>query len=390
MNPDGERRNFLGGSLPLTGASFASMFFIGVALAIVGAAAKDVGLSPSQIGWLISTKYLGFLVAVLVSGWMADRYSKTRLLFVGSLLLSAAFSLFYLSPIFWVNLIVIVFVGLGAGTYEGVSDALLLDVHRRNPSRYIAVNHFFITFGMAAIALYLIFLQLDWRRSMVQAGVSVAVLAVFYLLARQRPRPARSPDLRRGYPSITHRRGLLLLFLATVPAAGVELGTVGVLTSFLVDLRGSSIQMAKIGLVIFLAGILAGRLLSGVLIRESMIVRYLQVALAACVVAFGVLYFVDLGRLTLVAVFLCGLAISAVSPLIFCLAGLRWCDDPGTVMALVKASVPGGGILLPLLIGVISSLASFSISLIVFPLASLASLVLLCVAVARLPEQKTA
>jgi hypothetical protein len=52
----------------LTGASFSSMFFLGVATAIIGAASGNIGLSPFQTGLLISVQNAGFILAVLVAG----------------------------------------------------------------------------------------------------------------------------------------------------------------------------------------------------------------------------------------------------------------------------------------------------------------------------------
>jgi len=113
----------------LTFSSYASMFFLGVGTAIIGAASGNIGLSPQQTGLLVSAQNVGFILAVLVAGALADSTRKPRLLAAGSLILAVSFFLFYLwRPYGW-NLLIMFFIGTGIGTYEGVADAMLLDLH---------------------------------------------------------------------------------------------------------------------------------------------------------------------------------------------------------------------------------------------------------------------
>ena len=142
------------------------MFFLGIGAGVIGAASRNIGLTPYQIGLLIAAQNVGFLLSVLVAGALADSYPKTRLLFFGSAILAAAFFLFYRWEPFSLNLVLMLFVGVGIGSYEGVTDALLLELHPRRGSLYININHLFVTAGALAIAVYLLFLQMNWRSSL--------------------------------------------------------------------------------------------------------------------------------------------------------------------------------------------------------------------------------
>src|SRR3990172_2816862 len=154
----------------ITASSYLGMFFLGVGTTIVGAAARNIGLTPYQIGLMLAVQNAGFISAVLLSGALADPHPKPRILFVGSLILAAAFLTFSLSHLFWINLLIMLFIGIGIGVYEGVTDAMLLDIHPRSENLHISVNHFFVTFGSIMITIYLIFLQINWRASVIQAG----------------------------------------------------------------------------------------------------------------------------------------------------------------------------------------------------------------------------
>jgi MFS family permease len=72
----------------ITAASFLAMFFMGIYSSMIGAAARNIGLTPYQIGLMIAIQNLGFMVSVLVSGALADTYPKPRILMAGSIILT--------------------------------------------------------------------------------------------------------------------------------------------------------------------------------------------------------------------------------------------------------------------------------------------------------------
>jgi MFS family permease len=97
-------------------------------------------------------------------------------------------------------------------------------------------------------------------------------------------------------------------------------------------------------------------------------------------VVMGVLYFFDLGLLTYLAVFLAGLAASALLPLMLTFAGLVYREIAGTVLGTIKVAIPIGGIVIPFLMSTIVRYSTFHSSLWVFPLAYLIAFALLYVA----------
>ncbi|MGB5845711.1 MAG: MFS transporter, partial [Anaerolineales bacterium] len=161
----------------ITSSSYISMLLLGVAATLIGAAARNIGLSPYEISLMIMIQNLGFMVSVMISGALADTYSKPKILMIGSLILSASFLTFYSTAAFNLNLVIMFMIGAGIGTYEGVTDAMLIDIHPQKESLHININHFFVTFGSILITVYLIFLQMNWRNAVVQSGIIVFVLA---------------------------------------------------------------------------------------------------------------------------------------------------------------------------------------------------------------------
>jgi FHS family glucose/mannose:H+ symporter-like MFS transporter len=353
------------------------MLFMGVGGALIGAAARDIGLTVSQIGVLIAAQNLGFALSVIVAGARADTGSKPRILLIGSLILGVSFLTFYLSASFWVNLAIMLLSGIGMGIYEGVADAMLLDLHEERAGLFINVNHFFVTIGGLAISLYLIFLRMNWRASVVQSGIIILALAIVFGLTTLRPRQRPRVSYGKKMRILASEKVLLLLYVAAVLAVGVEVGSVGILSTFLAEVRGFGATAAKLGLVVFLGGMAAGRLVIGFLVTLKQVLRYITALLGLAVPCFAVLFFVDLGVFSYVPAFLAGMTLSALLPLVLTFAGSLYKEMSGTVLGTIKVAIPLGGIVTPLVMSLLASNVSLQASLAVFPLSLLAGFLLL-------------
>jgi fucose permease len=345
------------------------MLFLGIGSSIIGAAARNIDLTPFQIGLFLTIQNIGFMIAVWFSGALADTYEKPRILVAGSLILAFSFFGFYQTELFWINLIIMMLIGVGVGTYEGVSDAMLLDLHSKRQNLHININHFFVTLGSIVITLYLIYLQMNWRVSLIQSAAVVLVLALVFGLSRLKNKRTQTETYLQRLRILSRERTVVALFVATALVVGVELGTTGLLTTYLMDLREFTQTTSKIGLITFLAGIATGRVLVGFLSREDQLVQYVLGLFGFATIAFFVLYYLNLGQWSYITIFIAGLSMSALVPLIITLAGQLFPHMAGTVIGSIKVAMPLGGILLPFLMSLLDKLASFQIALLVFPLA---------------------
>jgi predicted MFS family arabinose efflux permease len=352
------------------------MFFLGLTVTVIGAAAKNIGLSPTQIGLMLAVQNVGFIISVSLSGALADVREKPRLLLVGSLVMVAGLLTFYLSHPFWLFLVAMMLIGAGGGVYEGVTDAMLMDLHQERESLHISINHFFVTFGCLAITAYLIFLQNNWRHAIIQAAIVVLLLALFFGLARLESRGTRGESYRQRIKVLTNERAVVVLFICAVLVVGAEIGAIGILTSYLMDLRGFTQVTSKVGLITFLSGVLTGRLLVGILVKNQQIPQYVLGLMGLAVLSFTALFVADLKDFIYAAIYVAGFSVSALLPLLLSAAGLMYRQMAGTVLGLIKIALPVGGILIPFFISAISRYASFQAALLVFPLSFLIAFIL--------------
>jgi len=362
----------------LSGSAYLSMFFLGIGSTIIGAASGNIGLDAFRIGFFIAAQNLGFFVAVITAGALADTVEKPRLLFGGSLLACVSFFLFYLWEPFLLNLLIMFFIGAAVGVSEGVTDAMLIDLHQERQALHISVNHFFVTFGALLITGYLVLLQMSWRRALVQSAAAVLLLAVFLAFAR-------TSGTRRGAIRLADRIRFLVsravvpgVFAAAGIFIGIEAGLTGLLTTFLLRLRQYDQVSSKIGLILFLSGIATGRALFGLLARRERIRPMLLALAAACGICSTLLFLIRLPPLaTSVSLLLLGLTVSGLFPLTITLTGFLFPEMSGTAIGLIKLGVPVGGILVPLAVSGAARLSSLETSLLVFPALAAVSVLIL-------------
>jgi fucose permease len=261
-----------------------------------------------------------------------------------------------------------------------VTDPLLLSIHDRRQSLHININHFFVTLGSILITLYLIYLEMDWRNALAQSAAAVLVLAAFYGLTRLPNRGAPAESYRRRLRALTREPLVVALFAATALVVGLELGTAGILTTYLMELRGFSQTTSKLGLVTFLGGIASGRIVVGFLGRMEHLRQTILALFASAAVSFGLLFAADLGSWSYGVIFLAGLSISALLPLMVTLAGVLYPTMAGMVIGAIKVAIPVGGILMPMVMALLTRQGSLEAAVLIYPAAAGVALAVLATA----------
>jgi len=360
----------------VTGTVFTSMFFLGIVIAIVGAAARNIGLSTSQISILVSVQNLGFMGGVLFAGSVADSVQKPLLLALGSLLLAATFVLFYAFEPFALNVAIMIVMGSGIGIYEAITDSVLLDIHEKNESLHVNINHMFVTVGSLVVTIYLIFLQMNWRSSMLQSAAAVFLLAVLFAFTRVELKRHVEPRLFARIRQFVGKSGFIISFLLLLIAVGAQLVVMGIMTTYLMEYRGHDQITSKLTVVLYLGGIGLGRLLTGYLTRGGKLYLPQALLFPFTVVISFVFFRFDTGIAVYPLALLLGLSISGLLPLAITTVGMLFREISGTAMGLMKMAIPIGGILIPLLVGAAAEVLPLPDAMMLVPLLFLIGTVL--------------
>ena len=360
----------------VTGTIYTSMFFLGIVIAIVGAAARNIGLSTAQIGILVSIQNIGFMIGVLTAGAMADQVRKTRIMLLGSLLLAGSFAFFYAFEAFGVNLSVMLVMGIGIGLYEGTSDSVLLDIYEKNESLHININHMFVTVGSLLVTTYLVFLQMNWRSSMVQAALAVTILAVLFTLIKIDRAEHDGTSLRHRIRQFAGKPAFVICFILLIISVGTQMTTMGITTTYLMQERGFNQVNSKVAVLLYLGGVGFGRIIIGNLTKKGNTYHALAILMPANAVISFAFFAFDTGNAAYPLATLLGLSLSGLVPLSIATVGLIYRNVSGTALGLMKLAIPIGGVVVPLLLSAFAEVLVLPRALMLIPVLFLIGAVL--------------
>ena len=134
---------------------------------------------------------------------------------------------------------------------------------------------------------------------------------------------------------------------------------------------------SKLGLVAYLAGIATGRIVLGVLARDSQLLKYILALFALTAIVLSFLLFASPGTvMAYILLVVSGTTISVLFPLTIALAGLKFPAMSGMVMGIIKLGIPVGGIVVPLMFSLFVQAASFKVALVLFPVIGITGFIL--------------
>ena len=119
------------GAIVLSGATFMTVLDVTVANVSIPTIAGDLGVSPTQGTWIITSYAVANAIAMPLTGWLTTRFGQVRLIVTSILLFTVASWLCALAPNIEALIACRVLQGLVAGPMVPLSQALLLTTFPR-------------------------------------------------------------------------------------------------------------------------------------------------------------------------------------------------------------------------------------------------------------------
>ncbi len=273
-----------------------SMFSIfGTALTLTGTLLPllidHFRLNYAEAGTLAVSVQLGYLLSVMLAGWLAKKVDGRGLL-LGALGLSAVgFGLFGAVDSFWGACLLMVVGGAGGGTIEVVINVVAMKLGKARRGNVLNFIHVFFGLGAfagPAIIGKLINLGVPWKWFYLATGVAWGVLLLFTLPVYL-PSIKQEPLAEGIVPTSVLRLPVAtILFAVMTIYVGLELGVGGWMTTYLRDVEGMTTAHAAYVASAFWLGIAGGRLLLGAVSHrwhEPTIVIVLAVWAIICLLA---------------------------------------------------------------------------------------------------------
>lgn len=144
---------------------------------------REMGISATRMGNLVSVQYLAFILIPLLFGGMGDRYGKKKILIGFGLCFSCGCLVLVVAGGFALSLLGVFLIGAGYSICESTGTSLLSDVFGSNASRYI--NWSQSCFSVGALVSPLLGqwmcdgLGLNWRAFFLLLLVLYVLLAVY-------------------------------------------------------------------------------------------------------------------------------------------------------------------------------------------------------------------
>lgn len=338
---------------------------LGISSSTLGAVlpylAKNAGIELGTAGAIITTVFLGALLAQLAIGPINDRVGPARVLAVAMLVAGTSLVAASLSHYLVLTLLFIFISGTGTGAII-VSTNVMLAMSFESRSVF-ALNFSNVFYGIGAIcgpAICALMAQ-QWDTTLpimwVTAGLLALLLPGALLLRVPRHFTSTVQDSMSGTsiyrsPLLWAMAGMLLIYV------GTEAGTSGWSITYLNRATGMELDGAALAISGFYIALTAGRLagsIAGVWIgaRSLLTVSYLGASVGA------IMYMLSGGNATTMvsALVLFGFFLGPVYPTVVSLVTTTFVEAPGRAASFVMAMGSIGGMTIPWLLGALLDLS---------------------------------
>jgi fucose permease len=354
--------------LLLTSAAFYSFFVFGFTDNLKGATLPplldELGLSYTLGGTILLGAYVGFIIATLFTGILADTVGNKFVIILAGVLLVAG-TLGYSSSKAAVGLIVsMTAIGMGLGSIELGANAIIVDIHSSDKGRYLNLMAVFHGLGSMLAPLFAGWLlvsgsswRMVYRWDLLVAGLMIVIFVILPYPHIRKSNGEKFDLLHLGKTAFARPMGWFYFAIAVYVA--VELGLASWLVTYLQEIRQVSTGTSAVYLSVFFGLVMLGRFLGSFVVER---VGYLWSILYATI---GGTVCIGLGLLgpdTLIVILpLAGFFFSIIFPTLTAAVSDLHTDNMASILGLLFTFAGVGGMLGPWLIGLAGDVLGLSI-----------------------------
>ena len=361
----------------LTAGGFLSFFIFGFVDNLKGPLLpemiRDGELSYSQVGTIFFSGYIGFIVATLGCGILADKVSHRGVLLlaaIGLFIGGSGFSSTTTYPLLIASMGVI---GLGLGAIELGGNGLMVELHSETRGRYLNLLGTFHGLGSLTVPLFaaaLLRFGFSWQWIYASSVILAITLAILFWPSAGNKKlglPSGTDEkLQTGADwltvlrvAFTKQMGLYYLLLSAYVALELSIGAW--MIEYLQQARGISVASSSFFLSGFFVLLMLGRLFGAFVVDAIGHHRAIAIALIGSCLCLTVGIFTHPS----LAVFLplSGLFMSIVFPTVTASVSAIHRENMGSILGILFAFSGIGGAVGPWTVGVVSDWAGIEMGL---------------------------
>jgi Fucose permease len=314
----------------------------------------EMQYSYSRSGLIILASYFGFVVASLLTGFIAETVGKKTIVFIAIICYLAGAYSYSSSQSLALFILASFFLGFAAGSTELGCMSIITNIHRHSPGLYLNLLTAFHGLGCMLAPLYagaMFRAGFTWR-NVYSYSIIVPLAVLLYFTFARYPKLDETAASRFDFRNIlktafTPTMRWVYVLCCAYTATEVVIATW--LVEYLRILHGVPIESASTWLSIYFGGIMAGRLVGGFLVERVGYMRSIAFAIIACIAC--ILLGVS-GTLTLAYLLpVTGLFLSIIFPTSLALVATLGFKNLGPIIGLFLCFVGVGGMIGPWIAG---------------------------------------
>jgi fucose permease len=340
----------------LTAGCFLAFFVFGFTDNLKGptlpAMLAELNFSYGTGGNIFFGEYLGFLIATLITGILADRFGLKSVMLLSGIFLGigiSGYSTFSSAILLSGSLFVI---GMGLGAIELGPNAIIVSLHHEHKGLYL--NLMSVLHGLGSLvaplfAGWLLSLSISWRVVYRWDLLLVALFVVIFLFLRFPKAEEKSQLDFRHIPQIAFKGDLPWFYVAICFYVAAEIGMGSWLVTFLQEIRGISVTASAQSLSLFFAMLMVGRLVGAFFVQRIGYLRsilFMSIGGALCI-AIGLFG----PKETFFLLPMTGFFLSITFPTITAAASDAQAENGNTILGVLFTFAGLGGVIGPWLIG---------------------------------------
>ena len=342
--------------------AFVVMSFVDLVGIGVDRVSKDMSLSAT-LGQLIpSAAFLWFLLLSVPVGIMQASIGKRNMLNIGILVTACGL----LVPFFIYSFSMVLFgfalLGIGNTIVQVSANPLIVDVVPSNrASSFLSFSQFIKAIGSmigAPLAGYFALKFGDWKLLFLVFGIVSILTAVWLGMTKVDERKLESVNVTFGSAfSLLGNGFIFLMVLAIFVVVGVDVGFNSNSGQILIKHFGIEQTAAESGRSVYFFGRMLGTFAGAIMLTKMSSRKFLMGTSFLGILALLAMIAIPSAAAAWVLVFLVGMFVANIWPLVFSIAVERYPDRTNEISGLMMSAISGGAVI-PLLIGWVTDVSS--------------------------------
>lgn len=339
--------------------SFIVMGFVDIIGVATGYIKQDFELTDFTVQFLPMMVLLWFFVLSVPVGILQDKFGKRNMLNLGMAIQAIGLGLPFVHYSFGMMFASFIFLGIGNTIIQVSANPLLQDVAPKEKlASFLSTSQFIkaiVSFAGPLIATFVATMFGEWRLVFAIYGIT-SILAAIWLSSTPivESKPDRKPATFASCFGLLKNRFVAFMALSIFMIVGAEVAMNTNIANVLIAKYGITLETAVIGISVFYAGETIARLLGAIILNWIKPRIFLVLTtITALVGVFGVYLSPGL-TVAYVSIFITGLGVGNMFPIIFSLALEKMPDRANEISGLLIMAVSGGAVV-PVIMGYVST-----------------------------------